>query len=953
MANDLTGDFDVVAEFAIPAVNRLLAAMHSTERFPHSMSIRVDDRPPPGPHHIDPSIVVVVSAFGDPVPNHNQIGSAPSGTATFTNATHFALDHVVNVENLGVFEVERSHLQGRAQLQLSPPSIEVGDAPGTITVHLRIMARYFPDPNTTRVAEFVRGDLSITAPVNQVASQVGNVVEVDIRGTTVQVNFVPQWSSRPLSGADITAINLLIRNALTTSFLPSNTALPSNIAQMQFKTLKALFGLRSAVAVLMKMEGGAGNRDSVHNLFLGSGDAFAFGVGVDFVRAAFQPTIDQILSQPVAPVPADAPWPLGETNYTFTLGRLLSGELVTPSVDLLDGEIVFTVRGSATAPAWWAPNFNFTVKLRFSLEANGDTADLVVGDISFDTSSTIVNWFGGDHTAAIEDARDKAIDQSGARATVRRMLSADQNLGGFLDSLLAPAGSTPTPPTRQFQLAYSSVEIRPSGIVLHGSLAVANWPAPHVEFEQVPVNHDGDPVFGHITVLNQGPDYSALKSWIPGGTIQGYQWKPQGVTQPGFIDENKFVFITPPQLSTGDITVTAGDVTTTPGDVPVTSGDIAVTPVWGFSPLCLTVHGSRLSSSGPVAGQAVTATACAVNSFAITAAGALAGEPLSVALTQPDPRGLVKVAGHTSARVAKAGAATPNLIVHFGDQNSAGKLEFLLQALRDSGRKDASTAVIAVLTPEDLAHARYTPGVTYADDQDGAWERRFDLRITRRPVTIIVAPNGKVAWQREGEIESETLAAALRKLLVAGRSVKVTVKPPALRIGQPPPNFLFEHAPGRQVTLRKIAGRPAILAFWRSSSKESVELVRELEQKNPRSEGPAPIVLAINDGESAESARKVAAENKLSAIVVTDPERRISLAYGVNTWPTIIWIDALGLVRGVRYGNFAGNPDESPFEQTTVASAEEDGMAPTGGKTDGDAGGARNGTGSEKGAYND
>jgi hypothetical protein len=28
MANGLTGEFDVVAEFSIPAVNRLLAAMH-------------------------------------------------------------------------------------------------------------------------------------------------------------------------------------------------------------------------------------------------------------------------------------------------------------------------------------------------------------------------------------------------------------------------------------------------------------------------------------------------------------------------------------------------------------------------------------------------------------------------------------------------------------------------------------------------------------------------------------------------------------------------------------------------------------------------------------------------------------------------------------------------------------------------------------------------------------
>jgi hypothetical protein len=38
MANDLTGDFDVVAEFAIFAVNRVLAAMHRAQRIPHSQN---------------------------------------------------------------------------------------------------------------------------------------------------------------------------------------------------------------------------------------------------------------------------------------------------------------------------------------------------------------------------------------------------------------------------------------------------------------------------------------------------------------------------------------------------------------------------------------------------------------------------------------------------------------------------------------------------------------------------------------------------------------------------------------------------------------------------------------------------------------------------------------------------------------------------------------------------
>ncbi len=63
MANGLTGDFDVVAEFAVPAVNRVLAAMHLFERFPHSLTARVDDNPPPGSRPKRPTVVGLIDAF--------------------------------------------------------------------------------------------------------------------------------------------------------------------------------------------------------------------------------------------------------------------------------------------------------------------------------------------------------------------------------------------------------------------------------------------------------------------------------------------------------------------------------------------------------------------------------------------------------------------------------------------------------------------------------------------------------------------------------------------------------------------------------------------------------------------------------------------------------------------------------------------------------------------------
>ncbi len=860
MANDLTGDFDVVAEFAIPAADRVLAAMHRSERFLHSLTLRVDDNPPPGSKVSKPTIVGSVDAFGDPTVNHTQIGRPIPlpGQLSATNPIYSLLDPVVNTGLLVATEgtIVPSHLQGRAQLQLAPPTLEVPDASGkNITVRMDIMARYFPDPHTSPLAEFVRGELQMTAAVDQVASQTANVVDIDIKAENVNVNFSKKFSSQPLSAEDLAGINLLIRNALKTSFLPSNATLPPTISYMQFKTL---LGGPNAIAVLLNMQGARGDPGSFNSVFLGTGDDFAFAASAAYVENAFQPDLSQKYHYWV---------------YTITLKNA--------TIALQQGKIVVTVSGHAHSNRWWAPSFDFTIHQDFTLKPASmppggplNTVELVPGEIGGGVTGWLLNLFGG-------NALD-TVDQN-AQDAVRHMFSADENLGGFLESLLTPPRPKllPLPPQGPaFQLAYTSVAIQPSGIVLHGSLAVLNpplgpeilsseispqgsvapvpgWPPPHVEFEQIPANAGGGGgVHGAGGLILSGPDYSALKTWIPGGAIQRYEWSSQGQTQPFFTDDNKFVLIhPPPEIASG----------------MVSSGVVA-----GHTRLCLTVRGLRLSSSGPVVAQPVSATVCGYTTVSLIQGleSALDGEFLMVALTQPGPRGLVEVAGHTSARLDGTSGNTPNRIVHFADEKTAGQLGLLMQALRQSKREDAATAVLAVLTPDQMAKARYTESVIYAEDQRGAWARLFGVKTTRRPVTLIVGPKGDVLWQHEGELDSETLAAALQKLLASGGSVRLRMLRLNLRIGQPPPNFLFEYAPGHELTLRKLAGRPIILVFWKSSSKPSLEAVRDLQKTTPTAGAQGPVVLAINDGEAPELARKVAADNGLSATVVTDPERK-------------------------------------------------------------------------------
>jgi hypothetical protein len=46
--------------------------------------------------------------------------------------------------------------------------------------------------------------------------------------------------------------------------------------------------------------------------------------------------------------------------------------------------------------------------------------------------------------------------------------------------------------------------------------------------------------------------------------------------------------------------------------------------------------------------------------------------------------------------------------------------------------------------------------------------------------------------------------------------------------------------------------------------------------------------------------------------VVPDPERAISLAYGVTIWPTTIFLDPNGFIENIRYGLISGQTKPVP-----------------------------------------
>ena len=868
MAN-LTGDFDVIAQFAVPAVNRVLAAMHRIERFPHSMSMRVDDTPQPT-HGWRPSVIGVVDVFGDPTADHSSIrdpqlihiSDFPVESANGRLAA--ALDAIANLDIslLDIPPIEPSNIKGKAQVQVFPPTIELSTTNDrNITVRLDMMSRYLPDPGTAPVSEFVRGDLRITASVNQVVSQVGNVISIDVKASSAAISFTPAWSSTPLSAADLAGINQLVRNALKTSFLPSNATLPSNIGHIQFKTISASPG---AVAVLLDMDGAAGNPATASQSFLANADGFAFGIGADYLRAQFQPTLDSILSQQLDPVKfkIDSPFHTWHITYTVTLN--------SAALDIQNGKLVLIVKGHAHTGTSWLPDFDWTFKQDITLEVDGSTAMLAFGSMSLDTSSTIVDIFKSRAMSNLSRVRDRALLQSNAQTRIRKMLSAEENLGGFLKSLLTPGRLSQTATPLEFALEYTSAEIRQSGIILHGSVSTPLAPPPRVEYQPI------TPAPGSITIpgdaVVSGPDYTALKSWIPGGTVDRYEWHRQG--SQGYSDSNRFVLLDQ-------------------GPVSTMAMSNAVT-VAGYSPMCLTVHGKRLTTSGPVTPENVSATMCGYRSFPL-GDFAIAGADIGpvIALVRGGPSGMVEVLGHAPAMSKSDDTHAPNLIVHFADEVSGEKLEGLTNALRASQRGDAPTAIVVAAKASRISRLPYSEGVTYAED-NASWRRMVGLPASGA-FTVVIDPSGKVAWKAEGPVNERELSLALGKVLVKAAPPRATLLSAGARIGHPAPNFLFEHSRGQPLTLRKTGGRKVSIVFFSTASEPSVNAVRD----TAAAAGEKAIVLAVSDRGAQSS------EDLSPAIVVPDRDGKIAAAYGVTMWPTIVSIDEAGIVRSITYGRSA------------------------------------------------
>lgn len=114
--------------------------------------------------------------------------------------------------------------------------------------------------------------------------------------------------------------------------------------------------------------------------------------------------------------------------------------------------------------------------------------------------------------------------------------------------------------------------------------------------------------------------------------------------------------------------------------------------------------------------------------------------------------------------------------------------------------------------------------------------------------------------------------------------------------GQHAPSMNGPTVDGRNAGLASVAGKPALIVFWASwcgPCRREAPLVAAL----AKSYGDRLGLLAVNAGEDSSTARAAAEALGMTWPVLLDMDGAISRAYHVEALPTLLVLDADGIIR--------------------------------------------------------
>lgn len=882
--SNLTGEYDVLVEVGVNALNGILGAVHENQdphypTMPHSLALVVNDSP---------------RGAGDPVPASSRTGFASRVEVQVSTPIVFLPVDTLDVrpDVLGGAHVmgtraetppspgpeapagrDRPRVQGRA---IESGSIDLGESrtrtgiivPPTgfgrprITAKVRVRA-WVRDPTTPPLPSFLHGDLFVSTAL--VRSEVPNV------GTflTIDRTFGPQVTFLPAPGVAVTddqrrLIETVIRNVIQGDMEPPTfrVSLPPEVKHFDFKLEPE--ARRPAVLLLLTLTDrtpGPGAQATVRAGLLPDGADFAIGVGRDFIVNLLRTNLFQGVAS------------------SFSFSKLGVSGTVRPdfagaSFNLEPGRIVFSLTGDGDI-SWFGidDHFTFSMRLAFGLQVVGGDLTLVAdGDpvISLVDVAVGGDFIEGKARDRIKEERDAALAAGGAG------IQDALDVRGQIETILA--GINPRPA----DVSLTGVEIRPDGVAAFGTIGLAA---------------SGPVAVSHAT---RGGFHDALRTWIPGGTIDRLVWQLPRHIPPGTVvrvDDHRFV------------------------TEPVGLGL--------FGSICLTVEGTRVTAGGGIA--PVTAAAClplAPSVVQLDGLPAASDRPL-LPLTEATADGGIRSAGHYDpwGRGHRPPGGHANLVVHFATEGGPETATLLREALGAVRNREAAILAVGVVPAGGVLRAgggQEPEPVLLAEDPDGLWASV--LGVAGSPATVLVGPQGDVLWRSDSEITAKKLAAALNKFARPGGEIVAQPIRVSPRLGERPPDVGFRLGDGAELSLRRLRGRPLALTFWTSRSEPSLDQLEFLREFHARAGHSAPLTIAVGSGETPERVGELAREQEFPFVMLPDPDQRITRAFGVWCWPSTVWIRADQRVEAIDIGAAATrDAPPPPYEHRGSAGRPESG----------------------------
>jgi cytochrome c biogenesis protein CcmG, thiol:disulfide interchange protein DsbE len=126
----------------------------------------------------------------------------------------------------------------------------------------------------------------------------------------------------------------------------------------------------------------------------------------------------------------------------------------------------------------------------------------------------------------------------------------------------------------------------------------------------------------------------------------------------------------------------------------------------------------------------------------------------------------------------------------------------------------------------------------------------------------------------------------------------------APKVGRQAPDFVLPNPEGVKIRLSDFRGKPVVINFWATTCHYCIEEMPLLQEVYAAKAEAGLVLLAVNSGESGGRVAQFIKDNAFTFTVLLDRYDDVLPFYRVSGLPVTFFIDAKGVIRGIKAGAF-------------------------------------------------